>query len=460
MYTDARSLWNTVADRVQNAASAAHHIQQNISSALEGIDLDAIINEDDGDTEGGPRSSKGNTMEQIEAELDSYKGLLDDAQVQLYELSKHTRVMIAEKDTELNFYKKKSEGLAPEGGENAADGGVSDEIQLELEMLRAERIVIELSLTEMQEKLKDSFHDRNEYDVLSKNHTDFMQRFESMKSDLSGLKKDISFKEVQSKETIENLVSEYSQLAAETELMTQQSEKRVAEVLLENEELATKMQSLEHAITDLADRSSSAINKSSASSSGSSSSGGGEDVSTELREVRAKLVNLQFDLKERNDEITKLKANILSSDAAGSTSISIAGGVSEAAVQEMRKEEQRKHQRETAALESEVARLKAEKEEASRQVLALQGELTTASSSSTKSINDLEAASKAAQANIDQLTSSHSAELAALKATLSELEQSNSSLHQEAEEMRQSYSSGASASEASEDRHKQAMQAS
>lgn len=93
MYSDARSLWNTVAGGVQNAAGAVQNIQQNISTALENIDLDAAFNEEE-ESEGGPSSSKGVKVEHLEAELESYKGLLDEAQVKIYELSKETQVLI------------------------------------------------------------------------------------------------------------------------------------------------------------------------------------------------------------------------------------------------------------------------------------------------------------------------------------------------------------------------------
>lgn len=86
MLGDARSLWFSAAGALQN-------VKENISTALDKIDLEQIINDEE---DAVVRSSKGITMEEIEAELESYKGMLDDAQVQLYELSKHSRVMIGQ----------------------------------------------------------------------------------------------------------------------------------------------------------------------------------------------------------------------------------------------------------------------------------------------------------------------------------------------------------------------------
>lgn len=51
--------------------------------------------------------------------------------------------------------------------------------------------------------------------MTKKNYAEFMVRFEVAKEDVGSLKKDLSNKETQSKETIENLVAEYSLLAAE-----------------------------------------------------------------------------------------------------------------------------------------------------------------------------------------------------------------------------------------------------
>lgn len=87
-----------------------------------------------------------------------------------------------------------------------------------------------------------------------KEYDELRLRFEAVKSDLVTLKTEFEQRDRERVETIENLVAEYSKLAAETELMQQKSNQRIAEVIKENEVLVTKLHALEHSIQELADR--------------------------------------------------------------------------------------------------------------------------------------------------------------------------------------------------------------
>ena len=89
MLSDAKSLW-------LSATGAIKNVQSNISTALENIDLDTIL-QDEESTHGASKAPRdGSTVELMEQELSSYKSLLDDAQMQLVEMGRHSRIMIGE----------------------------------------------------------------------------------------------------------------------------------------------------------------------------------------------------------------------------------------------------------------------------------------------------------------------------------------------------------------------------
>ncbi len=232
MFSDARSFWTS-------ASSAIATINENISTALDKIDQDV-------DNEYGEPSVK-EVVDQLKADLETYKSMLEDAQMQHFELSKQSRILVAEKEAELQHYKQ-----------SVGNGDVvtsSEDHSLKFKKLLAEKMVLDASLKEAQEQLSLVLAEKNEYLVMKKTHEEVMARFQNVKSDFTTMKVDTDSKEKDRNETIENLVAEYSKLAAETELYQQQADKRVAEVMRENEILVTKMHALEHSITELADRS-------------------------------------------------------------------------------------------------------------------------------------------------------------------------------------------------------------
>jgi hypothetical protein len=85
MLSDARSLWSSFSD-------AASTLNENINIAFEKIDKERSGHENDHSAE----------------ELCIYKKLLDDAQMYHVELSQASRLLVAERDAELKYWKKKS----------------------------------------------------------------------------------------------------------------------------------------------------------------------------------------------------------------------------------------------------------------------------------------------------------------------------------------------------------------
>jgi IgA-specific serine endopeptidase len=314
MFGDARSLWST-------ATNAFATINENISTALEKID--AEIDAQD-------RPQPVNDVDYMKTDLDAYKELLDDAQMQHFELSKQSRILLAEKEAEIQMLK--SQLGTPGTADGKSEKAGVDMTDLKYQKLLAEKLTLEASLSEIQEQLRRAVRDQNECSVIKKTHSDLLARFQSVKSDLADLKAEADARDKQKGETIDNLVAEYSKLAAETELYQQQADQRVAEVLKENEILVTKMHALEHCITELADRtvSPSPLQFSSASSIAttgiatssrlssrgdlqSAPTGGAADL--ELKETRSKNVNLQFDVREKEAEIARLKAALAAASA-------------------------------------------------------------------------------------------------------------------------------------------------
>ena len=250
-----------------------------------------------------------------------YKKLLDDAQMQHFELSKQSRILLAEKEAELICWKN----LAEQSGQ-----GVSKEVipsSLQLEKLVQEKVALEKTLEEVEKSLETSLQERNTYHVLKGNYDEVLTRYEALKREFISWKADSEVRDKSKSETIDNLVAEYSLLAAEADLINSQSAKRVNEVLQENEVLVTKMHALEHSITELADRTASSslpafqtaqgtISLSSASTDSSSTSHStvtahsNNSLLLDLKEARSKLVSAQMDLKEKESEIAKLKLEL------------------------------------------------------------------------------------------------------------------------------------------------------
>lgn len=303
-----------------------------VAQALENLDAEGrngllSLTATDRDEDDSVSEVSNSGVQNIRKELDEYKKLLDEAQMQHFELSKQSRLLIAEKDAEIAYLKQQSPDSANSVGVSSTEGSL--ESNLLFQKLLSEKKVLETSLTETEEQLRAILHEKNELNVVKKNYKELQERFESVKNDLVSLKGEVEVKERQKNETIDSLVSEYSRLAAETELQQQKSSERILQILRENEVLVTKMHALEHSIAELADRSvassssqnplstptaSSAPSPSFSALSPPSSPLKGlklsdqnsseqqqqlETLNQNQKELRAKIVNLEFDLREK-----------------------------------------------------------------------------------------------------------------------------------------------------------------
>jgi hypothetical protein len=147
---------------------------------------------------------------------------------------------------------------------------------------------------------------KNEIEVKCEMYEETRSQLAILKAEFSSQINNNKDKEENRSETIENLVEEYSKLASEYEVFQMQSDARLMEVTNENEVLATKMHVLELSLSELVDRE-------------SLKAPGGADPDVQLnlmlKESRSKVVNLQYDLKERNEEIERLKKELNVSSA-------------------------------------------------------------------------------------------------------------------------------------------------
>ena len=187
MLSDARSLWSSLS----NAAST---LNDNINIAIEKFDHDSTA----------ARSE--NTQE----ELDIYKKLLDDAQMHHVELSQTSRALIAEKDAEVKYWKKKS----------GVDEAVvfEDDQDMNYSRLAEENVALQETLIILGSQLRDSLRESTDAKVLAVKFSDSQIRYEAMKDDFRKFASEVEMQNKHKNDTIENLVAEYSRLAAESEI--------------------------------------------------------------------------------------------------------------------------------------------------------------------------------------------------------------------------------------------------
>jgi hypothetical protein len=383
MLSDAKSFF-------WSATNVIATVNNTISNALEQLDSEMEQNEND-------------SKVQQESDLEIYKRMLEDAQMQQFELSKQSRMLLSEKEAEVAFWK----------GKCSLSDNPSDEISdsLALMKIKSEKHELEKSLLEMEGKLRNVVNLELDYSMLQKKLNDITSRYSAVREDFSSYKAEMEAKEKGRIETIDNLVSEYSQLAADAELNQTKTLKRNAEILLENETLSTKIHALEHSISELADRS---VSQKQTDSSASFSS-----INLELREARTKVVNLQFDLKEKDEELFRLQKELkiarqnqqsgttpsaaASPSRASSSSSSSVRDVDADTSEDNQVQLQQAVQRykiEVANLQQDVARLVVEKREAEdagrkymERAKSLQREVAASSSSSTTSVTTAAAVS-------------------------------------------------------------------
>lgn len=187
MLSDARSIWSSI-------SNAATTINDNISTALENKDHE---------------SNGGAERDHSTEELQIYKKLLDEAQMHHVDLSQASRVLIAEKDAELKYWKKKS------GADDVAVTTEGDP-DITMDRLIEERDALQQTLILLGAQLRDSLRESNEAKVLTVKFKDSQDRYEAIKTDFRKFSAEVEMQNKHKNDTIENLVAEYSKLVTES----------------------------------------------------------------------------------------------------------------------------------------------------------------------------------------------------------------------------------------------------
>jgi len=319
-----KSLWERAASTVQTVAS-------NVSSVLDNLD----------DTTG--------QQQKLKDELRLLHSLLDESQLLNVEMSKQTQLLIAEKEAEITLWIEKCNSI-----DSSNVNTKIDESSLDIAKLKAEKKVIETMMNKLEDKLRDSVRDINESKIIKMKFNELTDKYDNLKCDYDELIE----KDKSRADTIENLVAEYSKLAADSADVKQSLDnqrvsdsQRLMEVMKENEVLVTKMHALECNISEFADR---AIMETHPNSSND------RTLDEKLKEVKNKVVNLQFDLKEKDNIIATLNTQVLTLQKYTSVSLGVPASPSNDDLEKKLEIAQN----EISGLRDDIARLQTEKREA------------------------------------------------------------------------------------------------
>lgn len=296
----------------KSATSAIATINENISTALEGLDKDmdtAATNTPDAlSTNGYDNSPNNEDNNDITHELELYKKLLEDAQMQQVQLSKQLGSIIAGKDVEIAVLKANQSGSTPTASDSDDNAGI--ESNLRFIQMQQEKTALEKAMEDYDIRYQEALRAANEGKVLQGKYESLSKKYASLDYVYNDLKQNSEDTIKQKTEEIENLVLEYSKLAADCELRHDSDVKKLQEIYNENETLTTKIAALEHSIEEFADRAAANSFHGKVSSDGGSPISSHSQGNAEIKELRAKLINVQFDLKEREDTISSLRAQI------------------------------------------------------------------------------------------------------------------------------------------------------
>jgi hypothetical protein len=231
---------------IQSIGDNINHGINNAVTALESFDGEFNQNTEDED--------------QLE-EVEIYKKLLEEAQMQQVEISKQFRLALYEKDAELQLWKKKHEGLTSSSSSSLLSTEKEEEVDESEKMKKhtdslliiAENEALKSILNDLEEKTRQLLREKNETTVKLHQFPELLHELHELKTSLQVRTEN----EAKKSDEIDDLVQEYSKLAADSEKQKSSDTFRLKEYEHENEVLRTKLQALEDTITELADRSTS-----------------------------------------------------------------------------------------------------------------------------------------------------------------------------------------------------------
>lgn len=302
MLADYRSLWKSAADTLQilnENVSQVLDLNSNVNSEDENVEISngsdkeiSVVNE------GGNPHDRNNVANDCEESLlEEYKKLLEEEQMRHVELSKKFRLLLGEKDAEIAALKQRCDLNNEKPLVDHA---------LDVEKIKQEKNTLEICLKETEDRLQAMLSENVECTVLRKRNLKFQAELEELRKQSVQIKSQNNQADHRRTETIEKLVEEYSQLAAENEASKTVYEEKIKLIEIENEELVTKIQALEHSLNTLADRAHELSSPSAISNS---------HASLELSGFKKKIVTLEFELNEKQHKIDLLTKSFGNFDA-------------------------------------------------------------------------------------------------------------------------------------------------
>ena len=236
MFSEAKNLW-------QSASIALNVINENISSALEKIDLEVSANISSKET---PIIAESD--DELENETTAYKELLQETQLNQVEISNQFRKILLEKDFEINEYRKllSEHSIQLPDGSHSLIALNSNDNKADVDVLLLERNSYELALKNLQEELQQCLSSQANAKVLQLKNNQNLAKIKDLTAEVTSLKEANATLEKQKQQLkeefsseIEELVLEYSKLAADSEVNLNNSALVEAKLRQDNEVLGT-----------------------------------------------------------------------------------------------------------------------------------------------------------------------------------------------------------------------------
>ena len=155
------------------------NLASNVSMALEKLDEDVSRSLEEKPSSDHPAGrSPNDSASSVADELTIYKQLLDEAHMEHLSLSKNSRLLLAQKEADVIYWKRKS-GVSEETADDSA--------QLSVERLMAEKASLEESLVIMGSQLREAIRDSNEVKAMMAKCDDSQGQYDLLKEEFTKL---------------------------------------------------------------------------------------------------------------------------------------------------------------------------------------------------------------------------------------------------------------------------------
>ena len=359
MLSDARTLWQSATTAL---SSLNDNITSNIANALDQLDEEA---EKQANLDHMQQTLTNEIEDQFNTddtadEITIYKQLLQECQLNIVDLSRQSKVILIEKDAEIERYKAslQAKNISPilpstdtptiDSNSTTTKNSGTNDTSIQIAQLTAEKKAYEESLIHIQEQLKESIQTKIQLKTLANKNIIYQNKIKNLLYTIAEYKLKHTQLEQEKCETVEQLVSEYSKLASESEIQHLNNISVINKLKLDKEEMALTIETLHHNISDFADRAASNTTTTGHTSTTNTASIAEPPLATasativpkavpishddqaagaapvplsvsstalqqqqqEVKELKAKLINLQYDKKQQADEILSLQTQL------------------------------------------------------------------------------------------------------------------------------------------------------